>query len=67
MERQQLLTIRDYCKKNDVGQVSMGFQHANLAKFIIKSYVVLGLRENQFDGNVKKDPWEHLAQFYETS
>lgn len=45
----------------------MGFQHANLANFIIKSYVHLGLRENQFDGNVKKDPWEHLAQFYETS
>lgn len=25
------------------------------------------LGENQFDGQVKNDPWEHLAQIYETS
>lgn len=24
-----------------------------------------GLRDNPFDGNAIKDPWEHLARFYE--
>lgn len=29
--------------------------------------MLLGLRDNSFDGNEIRDPWEHLARFYETT
>lgn len=62
-----LPTMGDYCKRSDAGKVSRGFQHANPIVSSIKNYVLSGLRENQFDDNVNKDPSKHLALFYETS
>jgi hypothetical protein len=33
--------------------------------FNIKSNVLVGLRENQFDGRANNDPWDHLTRFSE--
>ena len=57
----------DYCKRTYAGHISRGFQPANPVIFYIKNYVFPGLRDNQFNVNMNKDPWEHLTRFYETS
>ncbi|MCI66580.1 hypothetical protein A2U01_0087838, partial [Trifolium medium] len=58
--------MRDYCKKSDTEQISLGFRPANPVNFDIKGNVLAGLRENQFDGRANRDPWDHLTQFSET-
>lgn len=63
----QPLTMGDYYKQTDEGQVFRGFVPANPANFDIKSFVLSGLRENLFDRNMIRDPWAHLARFYETT
>ncbi|MCI05210.1 hypothetical protein A2U01_0026260 [Trifolium medium] len=59
-------TMRSYCRRTDGDQVTLGFQPANPVTFDIKGNVLAGLRENQFDGRVNSDPWDHLSQFAET-
>lgn len=49
-------TMGDYCRRTDVGQISLGFQPPNLVTFNIKNYVLSGLRENIFDGQAVRDP-----------
>ena len=56
-------TMGDYCKRPNEGQVSKGFVLANPSNFDIKNHVLSGLRDNPFDGNAVRDPWEHLALF----
>ncbi|MCI76161.1 hypothetical protein A2U01_0097430, partial [Trifolium medium] len=56
----------DYCKRSDAKQISLVFRPANPVNFDIKGNVLAGLRENQFDGRAKRDPWDHLTQFSET-
>lgn len=63
----QPLTRRDCCKRTDEGHVSRWFVLADPANFDIKNYVLSGSRENPFDGNGIRDPWAHLARFYETT
>lgn len=63
----QPLTMGDYCKLTDEAHVSRGFVPAYPANFDIKNYVLSGLRENPFDGNTIRNPWVHLARFYETT
>lgn len=58
--------MRDYCKPTDATQVSLCFIPANPININIKYFVLSDLREKLFDGNATCDPWEHLAQFYET-
>ena len=57
----------DYCKRIDAWKITRGFIVADPGNFDIKNYVLSGLRENPFDGNVIQDPWEHLARFNETT
>ncbi|MCH89842.1 putative athila retroelement ORF1 protein [Trifolium medium] len=64
MEEEQ--TMRDYCRRTDRDQVTLGFQPANPVTIDIKGNVLTGLRENQFDGRLNTDPWDHLSQFAET-
>lgn len=59
-------TMEDYCKKTDVGQISLGFQPTNPVTFDVKILVLLGLRDKWFDEQAIKDPREHMARFYET-
>lgn len=33
--------------------------------FDIKNIILAGLRDNQFDGNAIRDPWENFSYFYE--
>lgn len=56
-------TMEDYCKRTDTGRISLGFQLANPVTFNIKNVVLVGLRDNQFDGSVIRDPWVHLIHF----
>lgn len=60
-------TMGDYCRPTDTSQVSLGFVPATLVNFNIKYFVLLGLRDTQFDRDANNDPWEHLAKFYETT
>ncbi|CAL5203022.1 unnamed protein product [Lathyrus oleraceus] len=60
-------TMGDYCKRIDEGQISRGFVPTNPHNFDIKNYVLSELRDNLFDMNKIRDPWEHLARFYETT
>lgn len=62
----QPLTMGDYYKRTNEGQVSRGFVPTDSANFDIKNYVLLGLRKNMFDRNTIRDLWAHLARFYET-
>ncbi|KAK2380684.1 hypothetical protein QL285_068359 [Trifolium repens] len=55
-------TMEDYCRRTDNEQVSLGFRPANQVNFDIKSNVLAGLRENQFNGKVNNDP-DHLNRF----
>lgn len=59
-------TLGDYCRRTDSGKICLGFQLANHVTFDIKNYVLTCLKENLFDGQAIRDPWEHLAKFYET-
>ena len=59
--------MRDYCKRTNEGRVSRGFVLANPTNVNIKNYVLSCLRDNSFDKNAIRDPWEHLARFYETT
>ncbi|MCI41166.1 putative athila retroelement ORF1 protein, partial [Trifolium medium] len=59
-------TMGNYCKRTDADQISLGFVLANPVNFDIKGNVLVGLRENQFDGHANKDPWDHLTHFSET-
>ncbi|XP_050918402.1 uncharacterized protein LOC127135809 [Lathyrus oleraceus] len=59
--------MEDYCKRTDEGQVSKGFVLADPSNFDIKNYVLSSLRDNPFDVNAIRDPWKHLARFYETT
>lgn len=59
-------TLRDYNTRTDAGHISLGFQPANPVTFDIKNYVLPSLRVNPFGGQAIRDPWEHLARFYET-
>ncbi|GAU44284.1 hypothetical protein TSUD_371840 [Trifolium subterraneum] len=54
-------TMGDYCRKTVTDQVSLGFRPTNPVNFNIKSNVLAGLRENQFDGRANRDPWDHLS------
>ncbi|MCI91972.1 hypothetical protein A2U01_0113268, partial [Trifolium medium] len=47
-------TMRDYCKRSDAEQISLGFRPANPVNFDIKGNVLAGLRENQFDGRANR-------------
>lgn len=57
--------MRDYCRPTDASQVYLGFISTTSVNFNIKYYVLLDLRDKQFDGNATSDPWENLARFYE--
>lgn len=57
----------DYCKRANIGWISLGFQLNNHVTFNIKNDDLAGLRDNQFNESAIRDLWEHLAQFYETS
>jgi hypothetical protein len=59
-------TMGSYCRRTDGDQVTQGFQPLNPVTFDIKGNVLSGLRENQFDGRINSDPWDHLSQFAET-
>jgi hypothetical protein len=59
-------TMGDYCRRTDTEQVSLGFRPAKPASVDIKSNVLVGLRESQFDGRANNDPWEHLTKFSKT-
>lgn len=59
-------TLREYCKRTDDVQISLGFQPTNPINFDVKNYVLLGLKGKSFDRKAIIDPWEHLAKVYET-
>lgn len=59
-------TMRDYCRRTNVGQISLGFQPTNPISFDTKNIVLAGLRDKQFNGSAMGDLWEHLNHFYET-
>lgn len=44
-----LETLGDYCRRIDVGHISLGFQPANPVTFNIEKFVLLGLRDNSFN------------------
>lgn len=56
-------TLKDYCRRIDVGQVPLGFQPANPRTFDIKNFILSSLRDDPFDGQAIRDPWEHLVKF----
>jgi hypothetical protein len=62
----QRITMGDYCKRTNNDQISLGFQLTNPANFHIKENVLTGLRENQFDGRINNEPWDHLSKFSKT-
>lgn len=66
MANPPLQAMGAYCRRTYVRQVSLGFQPANPLTFDINNYVLLGLKDNPFNGKEIKDPWEHLSKFYET-
>jgi len=46
--------------------ITHGFQPVNPVAFNIKNSILVGLRENQYDGGSLQDPYEHLSLFYES-
>lgn len=60
-------TRGNYCKRTNEGHVSRGFVLENPSNFDIQKFMLSSLRYNSFDGNGIRDPWEHLARFYETT
>jgi len=59
-------TLGDYGLANHRGHLTHTFWHANPAAFDIKSTVLNGLRDKQFDGIETMSPHEHLSRFVET-
>lgn len=43
-------TIRDYCRRTDVGHTSLIFQLANHVALKTKNSVLVGLKDSVFDG-----------------
>ena len=60
------INMGDYYNITDTSQTSQGFQTANPMTFDIKSSILSGLIDKQFDGKTIKNPYEHLIRFYET-
>jgi len=58
--------LQDYGLATHRGQLRHTFRPANPAAFDIKSTVLNGLRDKQFDGTEAKNPHEHLSRFAET-
>jgi len=58
--------LGDYGLANHLGHLTHTFRPANPAAFDIKSTVLNGLREKQFDGTENMSPHEHLSRFAET-
>jgi len=56
----------DYGLSNNRGRLTCTFQPANLVAFDIKTTVLNGLRDKQFDGAEGRSPHEHLSHFSET-
>jgi len=58
--------LGDYGLATNRGQLTHTFWPANPAAFDIKSTVLNGLRDKQFDGTKAMNPHEHLSRFAET-
>lgn len=58
-------TLGDF-GRHAVEEVIYGFQLQNPGYFDIKNIVLLGLKDNPFDGSALIDPYKHLARFKET-
>lgn len=58
--------LGDYGLALHRGQLTHTFQPANPVAFDIKSTVLNGLRDKQFDGSETMSPHEHLSRFAET-
>jgi len=58
--------LGDYGLANNCGRLIHTFQPANLVAFDIKTTVLNGLRDKQFDGAEGRSPHEHLSHFAET-
>jgi len=58
--------LGDYGLANHRGQLTHTFQPANLVTFDIKTTVLNGLRDKQYDGTENMSPHEHLSRFAET-
>lgn len=49
-------TLRDYCRRIDTRHISLRFQPTNHVTFDIKNFLILGLKENSFNGKEIRDP-----------
>jgi hypothetical protein len=58
--------LGDYGLATHRGQLTHTFQPANPVAFDIKTTVLNGLRDKQFDGTEAMSPHEHLSRFAET-
>jgi len=58
--------LGDYGLATHRGQLTHTFQLANLVAFDIKTTVLNGLRDKQYDGTENMSPYEHLSRFAET-
>jgi len=58
--------LGDYGLANHRGHLTHTFWPANPAAFDIKSIVLNGLRDKQFDGSENMSPHERLSRFSET-
>jgi len=58
--------LGDYDLATHRGQLTHTFRPANPAAFDMKSTVLNGLREKQFDGTEAMSPHEHLSRFAKT-
>jgi hypothetical protein len=58
--------LGDYGLASHRGQLTYTFQPANPVAFDIKTTVLNGLRDRQFDGTESMSPHEHLSRFAET-
>ena len=58
--------LGDHGLSNNRGRLTHTFQPANLVAFDIKTIVLNGLRDKQFDGAECRSPREHLSHFAET-
>jgi len=56
----------DYGLANHHGHLTHTFRRANSVAFDIKSNVLNGLRDKQYDGTKTMSPREHLSRFAET-
>jgi len=58
--------VGDYGLANHCGHLTHTFRPANRAAFDIKSTLLNGLRDKQFDGTETMSPHDHLSRFAET-